>query len=253
VRGRSAVLAPGPSPVSPLAGRAALSRTAGEGSASEPELQSILSEMHALGQQRIARESALDGLIGRAVALHPAGFATIDAAAIATVEAELAERLLARVAALIGGARYPARRERVVRLRAGLASASPHARTLGGCRFLPWRGRILVLRELAAAEAPMRIAAGGSLAWDRRFAVTLASRAASMLTVGYLAQSGAAAPAGENTEVPRVVYPVLPAFWDEQGLAAVPHLGYRREGLGPLPCVLFRPANPLTEAGFTVV
>ena len=53
--------------------------------------------------------------------------------------------------------------------------------------------------------------------------------------------------------LPRLVYPVLPAVWDERGLAAVPHLGYRRAGVATLPRLSFRPANPLARAGFTVV
>ena len=31
--------------------------------------------------------------------------------------------------------------------------------------------------------------------------------------------------------MPPLVHPVLPAFWDEEGLAAVPHLGYARPGV----------------------
>jgi hypothetical protein len=42
-------------------------------------------------------------------------------------------------------------------------------------------------------------------------------------------------------------------LWGAHGLAAVPHLGYRRDRIGTLPCVLFRPASPLSRAGFTVV
>jgi hypothetical protein len=41
--------------------------------------------------------------------------------------------------------------------------------------------------------------------------------------------------------------------WDAEGLAGVPHLGYRRPGVGTLPAISFRPVNPLTSAGFTVV
>ena len=40
---------------------------------------------------------------------------------------------------------------------------------------------------------------------------------------------------------------------DETGIAAVPHLGYGREGVVGLPQIVFRPVNPLTQAGFAVV
>jgi tRNA(Ile)-lysidine synthase len=75
--------------------------------------------------------------------------------------------------------------------------------------------------------------------------------------LGYLGQSGRVARerplADRDGDLPRLVHPVLPALWDEEGLAAVPHLGFRRPAVGVLPQVSFRPANPLTSAGFTVV
>jgi tRNA(Ile)-lysidine synthase len=151
-------LAPdGPSHPLPRCGRGAVDR--------------IIADVRAHGRERILREKALDRLLARAVALHPAGFAVLDPAALAASDAETVERLLDRVAACIGGARYPARRARLARLCEGLAAQPARARTLGGCRFVPWRGRILVLRELAAAGAPARLDPGAGLLWDRRFAV----------------------------------------------------------------------------------
>jgi len=168
-------------------------------------------------------------------------------------EADLAERLLGRVAACVGAARYPARRERLARLRAGLTASPDRARTLGGCRFVPWRGRILVLREPEAASAPVRLAPGANLVWDRRFAADLSATAATGFTLGYLGRRGVPSDESGAGDLPRLIYSVLPAMWDEEGLAAVPHLGYRRAGVGVLPRVFFRSANPLTHAGFTVV
>src|SRR5439155_24444076 len=138
-----------------------------------------------------------------------------------------------------GAARYPARRERLARLRAGLTARPDRARTLGGCRFVPWRGRLLVLRELAAADPPLRLEPGANLLWDRRFAVDLAAAAPRGFWLGYLGRSGAAAPERGTGDLPRLVHAVLPALWDEAGLAAVPHLGYRRAGLAVLPRIFF--------------
>ncbi len=225
----------------------------------------IVAELDACARARIKREHMLDRLIAGAVALHPAGFGVLDPAAIALASPESAERLLGRVAACIGAARYPARRARLAGLRAGLLAGPDRARTLGGCRFVPWRGRLLVLRELAAARAPVRVDPGTNLVWDQRFPADLAPTAPSGFILGCLGQS--AAVAGERPmerppdhpmdhgggALPRLVFPVLPALWDDEGLAAVPHLGYRRPGVGVLPQLSFRPANPLTSAGFTVV
>ena len=210
-------------------------------------------DIRSLGEQRIAREDALDALLGRAVALHPAGFGVIDAAAVGAADSEFVERLLARVARCIGGARYPARRDRVARLREGLAAAPGRARTLGGCRFVPWRGRILVMRELAAADPPRAVEPGETVLWDRRFAVTLPAETPGALVLGYLGPRGERLSERYSGDVPRFVHPVLPALWDGRGLAAVPSVGYRRSGVEVSPCVLFRPAHPLSQAGFTVV
>jgi tRNA(Ile)-lysidine synthase len=215
-------------------------------------IDEAIGEARRCAAERGRREHVLDALIGRAVALHPAGFAVLDPDAIAEADHETVERLLARVAACIGGGRYPARRERLVRLREGLRAASG-TRTLGGCRFVTWRGRVLVLRELAAGASPNVLRPGAEVVWDRRFAVALRPTASAAVSVGYLGQSGYRLPPHAEPALPRLLHAVLPAFWDARGLVAVPHLGFRRAGFEPLPSLSLRPANPLTRAGFTVV
>jgi tRNA(Ile)-lysidine synthase len=222
------------------------------------DIEHLTAELRGHGRQRIERERRLDRLLAAAVSLHPAGFAALDRAAIGLAEAELFERLLGRVAACIGGAAYPLRRERVVRLRAGLLERPEHARTLGGCRFVPWRGRLLVLRELAGAAPPVQLERGTELVWDRRFAAATPRAAMPGLVLGYLGQCGTIGDRRpladrEHSDLPRLVYPVLPALWDEAGVIAVPHLGYSRPGAATLPTLAFRPLNPLSLAGFTVV
>ncbi len=222
-------------------------------------LADLLAEAGRQGRDRILRERALDALIARAVAVHPAGLAAIDPEIIADAPADLVERLLGRVAATFGdGAPYPPRRARIVRLREGLAAAPPRARTLGGCRFVPWRGRLLVFRELARAAAPARVDPGANLTWDRRFAVSSPRASGGSLMLGYL--GAAASPAfnpgdspSARSEMPPLAYPSLPAFWDADGIAGIPALGYRRTRAEQLPELVFRPVAPLTRAGFTVV
>ena len=209
------------------------------------------------GRSRVEREHALHGWLAQHAMLHPAGFGMLDASALGGSDPELVQRALARIAGTIGGSRYPVRRDRVARLRAGLSTAPERARTLGGCCFVPWRERVLVLRELAGAEPPVRLEPGESLRWDGRFRLSSTRNADRVLTLGYLGQLGVAAPARSEaataSALPRLVYPVLPAFWDGDGLAAVPALGYRRMPELIVPQLRFRPANPLANAGFTVV
>ena len=248
-----------PSNLNPAFERTRL-RTAADRSVEAP-LDAAWATLRECGGRRIARERILDALIGRAVAMHPAGFAALDPAAFSTAGPETIERLFGRVARCVGGARYPARRARLARLYAALTAAPDRARTLGGCRFVPWRGRLLVLRELSAASPPVRVDPGAHLVWDRRFAVELTPAATSGFMLGYLSSRNASVvdsakdrPTGpRDGALPRLVRPVLPAFWDERGVAAVPHLCYRRAGVEAVPKLAFQPANPLTTAGFTVV
>jgi tRNA(Ile)-lysidine synthase len=262
VRGRVAERLPGPSPGSPLTGQAtlgsgpgqALSRTAGESFANGADLAGLESAIRICARERIARERALNALIARALALHPAGFGVLDPAVLAAANPETAARLLSRAVSCLGGARYPARAVRLARLRAALAEEPRRARTLSGCRFVPWRGRLLVLRELALAEAPIALEPGADLRWDRRFAASLSAQAAEAFTLGYLGQHAGAAPeAAFRRMLPPLVRSILPAFWDVEGIASVPHLFYTRPGSRVLPELSFRPAKPLTPPSFTVV
>jgi len=220
-------------------------------------VETAVAEARANGFARIARERDLAALLARAVALHPAGFAVIDPAPVAAA-GEVGERALGRIAAVVGGALYPPRRERLAQLRRAFGDMPMRARTLGGCRFVPWRGRVLALRETARAAPPLALAAGGSAVWDRRFAAKLPATAPAPVTVGQLGDAGVAAlpraaAGGGDDPLPRLLYPALPAVWDAAGLAAVPHLSWRRTTAARLVDLTFRPAVSLFSIGFTVV
>jgi tRNA(Ile)-lysidine synthase len=219
----------------------------------DASIDAAIAETRRCADARIAREAALDALLARRVSLHPAGFAVIDPGALRAVPDELAERLLARVAACIGALRYPPRRDRIARLREALSGAPGRGRTLGGCRFVFWRGRVLVLRELAAVAPSVRLEPGHEVWWDRRFVVALSDGATGPVTLGYLG-SRTYQHEEEVAVLPRLLRPILAAAWDQRGLVTVPHLasGSDPAGAGGLR-IAFRPANPLTGAGFTVV
>ncbi len=221
------------------------------------DLDQLLDRVGRLGRARAAREREGEALSARAVALHPAGFASLDLSLLLAAAPGLAERAISAVVATLGGRLYPPRRRQVARLVRVLAGDAAGGRTLGGCRFVGWRGRVLVLRELAAAAAPVRVATGASLVWDRRFALVAPPGVAGSFTLGYLGRDGVAelalrAPGLRHAGLPPLVRPILPALRDEDGIAAVPHLGYRREGVAVLPKLVFRPLKSLSDAGFAV-
>jgi tRNA(Ile)-lysidine synthase len=217
----------------------------------------VLEAVITLGRERAQRERARDALLARAVSVHPAGFAALDCAPLLAAPAEIAERALSAIVVMLGGGLYPPRRRRVSRLLRVIAGKVDGGYTLAGCRFVAWRGRYLVLRELAAAAGPIRILPGTSLLWDRRFEAALPATAVGPVTLDYLREIGIAelkgrAPEPRRTGLPRLIRPILPALWDEEGIAAVPHLGYRREGVSVLPRLDFRPVKSLSDAGFAV-
>lgn len=224
----------------------------------DAEAPGLPCEILALEAARRAAERDRDALLARYVELHPAGFALLDPGLVPRTSTETAERLLAAIAVAIGGGCYPPRRARIARLRDVLGNVATRGHTLGGCRFLRWRERILVLRELARAAPPVRLAPREKVVWDGRFAVTSPPDGNGRFSLGYLGLDGVEqlnqlAPQLGLTHLPRLIFPILPALWDENGLAAVPHLGYRREGASRLPQVVFQPVNPLTRASFAVV
>jgi tRNA(Ile)-lysidine synthase len=211
----------------------------------------------------VLRERARDALLARAAAVHPAGFAVLDPAMLWSAPADLAERALSALVFGLGGADYPPRRRAVARLLRVLAGEARGGHVLGGYRFVGWRGRTLVLREIAAAAGPARLAPGAAVLWDRRFEVALRATTPALtapaVTVGYLGRDGVVElrrqPAANRGcgLLPALIHPILPALWDETGLAAVPSLGYRREEANMLPSLDFRPVNSMSYASFAVV
>ena len=222
----------------------------------EHQTETAIAAIREYAAGRISRERDVARLLARAVTLHPAGFALIDPAPVAAA-GEFGEQALGRVVMVLGGAAYPARRERLRRLREALAETPRRAHTLGGCRFVPWRGRVLVLREASRVAPPVTLAPGDSALWDRRFLATLPITAPRSVGVGALGPEGAALlkknAIGDDNPLPRLVYPALPAIRDAAGVAALPHLCWRRATAECVVSLNFRPPVSLFGAGFTVV
>jgi tRNA(Ile)-lysidine synthase len=214
-------------------------------------------QLRASGCERANNEQRRNELLAWVVALHPAGFAVLDPKALLAAPRDLAEGALSALVFALGDGAYPPRRHAVARLLRVLAGDACGGHVLGGYRFVAWRARVLVLRELAAAQGEARVEPGTSFLWDGRFTMSLASDAAP-LTVRYLGQDGVAElyrqqPSARNSPLPALVRPVLPALWDEKGLAAVPFLGHRREpGIVP-PTAAYVPVKSLSGASFAVV
>lgn len=212
-----------------------------------------------LGAARQALEVATAALLAQACALHPAGFACLRPAALATAPEAVARRALGRVLACIGGTAHPPGRAKLERLLAALGGArEASSRTLGGCRMVASDGFLLVCREARHHPPAVAAVAGRTVRWDERFDIEMAPRTGgrgariARLGRGGWSQVVAARPGLRAAPMPAPVRPTLPALWDASGVVAVPHLGYLRDGADGrvIRRLAFRPRLALSPLGF---
>jgi tRNA(Ile)-lysidine synthase len=207
-----------------------------------------------LGRARSALEATIAAMLARAVWLHPAGFAWLDAGGLAGVPDEVGLRAVAAVLSTVSGSEYPPRLDALERLFRALRRGLPCGRTLGGCLVLPRRGRVLVCREPAAMAAAVPAPPGAIVAWDGRFRMRMPETAPRALL---LRGVGDASLPDLPPGVPPAVRPTLPAVCDAAGIVAVPHTGYHRDDTARAALaglsLGFRPRRALTRGDFTVV
>lgn len=162
-------------------------------------------------------ERAVDRAMLRFVRPHPAGFAWLDQRFARDEAPEVALRLLARLAAWVGGADYPPRFDRLERALAAIQAGEEKERTLGGALWIPRDGRLLVCRE------PAKVAPSLSLkkpqVWDGRFSVDQPAPAWSIGALG-----GDAAGLRAKSRWPSLVLQGLPVLRMLDGSRSVPHL-----------------------------
>lgn len=205
-----------------------------------------------LGRARAAIDSMVAEAAARHVRLDPAGWACFDTAALAALPDEVGLRLLARLLLVVGGDDHTPRLERLEGLHAALTAGGGGARTLAGCRLAPSGGRVVVCRESGRIAPPVELVPGRRVRWDGRFEAVAAPDAPPGLRLGALGPGGrrklAALMGNTRPEpVPSCVWPVLPALYGVQGILAVPHLGYNREGAErAVPILRAAPGHGLT-------
>lgn len=213
-----------------------------------------------LGRARAALEGQVAEAVLRHVTLDPAGFAMVAGNALAAHPEEIGLRLLARLVQAIGGGAYGPRLERLERLYGELLAGGRAARTLAGCRLLGQvDGTLLICREAAKVAGPLALGPGQILCWDGRFRMAVSASAPPGLRVAALGVEGwreiGRRVAGALPAIPAAVRPTLPTILDEDGVCAVPHLGYNRSGGGvpALEWIVPAGANPVTVAGRCLV
>ncbi|MBV8535221.1 MAG: tRNA lysidine(34) synthetase TilS [Alphaproteobacteria bacterium] len=218
------------------------------------------------GSERQRRESAVAELLAHTTALTPDGWAFVAAKVLSAATPEIGRRALARILMCVGGESYPPRSEGLEALLAAFASGRlAGGRTLAGCRVLPRRSGLAVVREVAAIGADVPLTGPGAYEWDGRFRLRVDGRVASGTVLRALGEEGwraLVADLGSGAKPLRSLVlpaarPSLPALCDLDGVIAVPHLTYRRQGVDPdsvkVVSVSFRPRHALAGAGFASV
>ena len=211
---------------------------------------------------RVATEAALADLLAASVTIHPEGWAEVAPQAWQKAPRAMAARALVRVLLTIGGGAYAPRSDRLEPvLDAVLAGELARGRTLAGCRLLPHGQAMVVAREAGRAGQAVPVEGPGAYVWDERFVLTLAGVAGSGHHIAALGESGwrevvAARPEIRSSPLPYVVRLTLPALFDLEGVVAVPHLMYGRQGADPVSVRIvsgmFRPRHALAGPGFAL-
>jgi tRNA(Ile)-lysidine synthase len=228
-----------------------------------------------MARKRVSRDLAAARVVAECVSLHPAGFAVLDGAGLASAPRPVGLTALQNVVGCIGGGDYSPSLAKIERIfNSVIIRREAAGGNLGGCRVLSMNGRVLVCREGRNLPAPRAAQPDEVVMWDDRFAIRFTSShcveerhgdGASpwLRPLGRegLQQVAAICPRIRHHPIPEPARVALPALADQAGIFSVPHLGFRRESgtaLDPnadsrtrldIADLEFRPVNPLAGAG----
>ncbi len=155
------------------------------------------------------------------IRLFDEGYCVMPQTELNGLEDEIRLRVLARIGMVISGEIYPPRLERLQRLSESLKKGSDG--TLMGCRWIMRKDDILVCRETRHCDVP-----------DNLYQIDY-PHSFPDLKLRILGQEGWKQLLKErksvgDVDLPKPVIYSLVSFWDEEGVLAVPHLGYQRVG-----------------------
>lgn len=212
-----------------------------------------LADTHAAGTARKVLEDAVNRALAETVSLYPLGFAYLDRRTFSGLAPDVAARLAARLAQVLGGTDHAppvARADRLAR-RIAKDGAFPGA-SLGRCRFQAEQaGRILVCRDGRGLPDPVVADAGRVAGWDGRYVIDLPADIPSGAVVAPLGAEGwRQIPKGLRrvSGVPAAAARTLPALFENGILLVHAVPGGGAEELS----IRFRAKNTLGFNGFCI-
>ena len=212
-----------------------------------------LAGARASGAARRELEDAVNRALAETVSPHSLGFAHLDRRAFAGLAPDVAARLAARLAQVLGGADHAPPAARADRLAGCIAGDGvfPGA-SLGRCRFLADKaGRIVVCRDGRGLPAPVAASAGRVAGWDGRFVIDLPPGIAPEAVLSPLGAEGwrqISKDMRHASGLPPAAARTLPALFENGTLVAHAVPGGGAEGLS----IRFRAKNTLAFNGFCI-
>lgn len=200
--------------------RGVLRDPGGEGAAT----RALAAAAGRFARRREVAEAEVCRRLAAAAALHEAGFARVDLAALG--RDAVAEATLGALVRVVGGGRFAPPGSAVARLVAAGQG------TLGGVVL---RRDGLLLREAAALAPP--VAARPGARWDGRFRLTGEGVDGAVIAAAGEAARRLPRPAA----IPAAVVPTLPALHRDGVLAAVPALAYPSQAIARRHAFVFAP------------
>ncbi|HBC06390.1 MAG TPA: tRNA lysidine(34) synthetase TilS [Rhodospirillaceae bacterium] len=216
-------------------------------------VDSALADAHAAGTARKVHEDAVNRALAESVSLYPLGFAYLDRRAFSALTPDVAARLAARLAQVLGGADHAPPAARTDRLARRIAKDGAFSgASLGRCRFLAEQaGRILVCRDGRGLPDPVRADAGSVAEWDGRFVIDLPAKISPGAVVAPLGAEGWRQIPKDMRRMPGVpaaAARTLPALFENGILRAHAVPGDGADGLA----IRFRAKNTLGFNGFCI-
>ncbi len=189
---------------------------------------------------RAALDHYATALLDEACRWDQFGVGRVALDAVLAAPEEIGLRALARILMVASGEAYRPRFERLSRLHDSLRAGPWRDATLHGC-FLMRDGAVLtVVREAAQVMDEQLVRTGAAVVWDGRFEVAVRAgpparvfrvRRFLQKDVPTVVRDTAVRDTGRLRELPAAARETLPAFFDSEGLAAVPSLNFVRPDL----------------------